>query len=130
MQRFLNALILWFLASDLAFAAVGGGGGLPWESPLSTLKDSIAGPVAALVVIIAVVILGIMLISGADMMQIGKSLVGVVVAGAMIIGASTFVTKLFGVSGAVIQSSEEPKIEQNFEHEEEVKDAAKKAPNL
>jgi type IV secretory pathway VirB2 component (pilin) len=54
---FLLLFLVLFLASPV-FAG-GSGGSLPWEQPLSRIMDSVSGPVARALGVIAVVITGL-----------------------------------------------------------------------
>ncbi len=105
MRNFIVLLFLSLLAADLALAA-NGGGGLPWESPLSTVKDSLTGPVAGYIALIAIMVCGALLIFGGDFSGFAKNLINVVIACAVILGASSIITNLFGTSGAVITAAE------------------------
>ena len=49
-------LMTW-LVPDLVFAA-GAGGGMPWETPLQRLVDSLTGPVAKAIGIVSIFIFG------------------------------------------------------------------------
>jgi type IV secretory pathway VirB2 component (pilin) len=55
------ALVAWLLLRPAAAIGqpAGGGGGMPWETPLQTLIDSLTGPVAKAIGIAAIVCLGI-----------------------------------------------------------------------
>ena len=101
MRNFFFLLFLSLLATEIAFAA-NGGGGLPWESPLSSIKDSLTGPVAGYIALIAIMVCGALLIFGGDFSGFAKNLINVVIACAVILGASSIITNLFGTSGAVI----------------------------
>ncbi len=101
MRNFFLFLFVSLLAADVALAATGGGG-LPWESPLSSIKDSLTGPVAGYIALVAIMVCGAMLIFGGDFSGFAKNLINVVIACAVILGASSIVTNLFGTSGAVI----------------------------
>ena len=59
-------LLLALLVPDVAHAASAGGGGLPWDTPLTTLKDDLTGPVAFAVALIAMVACGAALIFGGE----------------------------------------------------------------
>ena len=56
--------LLWMLMLFLAnpVFATTGTTGLPWEAPLQTLQNSISGPVAVLIAIIALAAIGVTLI--------------------------------------------------------------------
>ena len=54
--------------TDPAFAS--SGGGLPWETPLNKLKDSLSGPVALAVGVIAFFAGGAMLVFGGEMTEL------------------------------------------------------------
>lgn len=107
MRTFILLLLLSLLAADMTLAATGGGG-LPWESPLSTIKDSLTGPVAGYIALVAIMVCGAMLIFGGDFSGFAKNLINVVIACAVILGASSIITNLFGTSGALIQVVPEP----------------------
>ncbi len=76
--------------------------GLPWESPLSTLKDSLSGPVALSISIIGIVVGGIMLVFGGEMSEFTRRLIMIVLVVAVIIGANSLLTVLFGAGSALI----------------------------
>lgn len=71
-------------------------------SPIQKLTDFITGPFAFLIVIMAIVIVGALLIFGNDLSGFGRRMLLVVLAGGMILGATTVVSKLFnsGAAGA------------------------------
>jgi type IV secretion system protein VirB2 len=83
-----------------AFAA-GGGGGLPWEGPLQQIQQSITGPVAMAIALIAVAVAGGMLIFGGEINDFARRLAYVVLVCGILLGA-TQVVALFGGGGASI----------------------------
>ncbi len=54
--------------------ASSGGGGLPWESPLQQIQQSITGPVAGFIALAAVTIAGAMLIFGGELNDFASDL--------------------------------------------------------
>ena len=58
----------WFLLLSVLFVGVanasGGGSGMPWESGIETVQESLTGPVAKAICLIGIVGSGIMLIWG------------------------------------------------------------------
>ena len=81
--------------------ASGGGTAMPWEAPLTTIQNSLAGPVAKAVGVIAIVItgLGFAFAEGGSAMRKG---VGIVFGLAIAFTATTFVSSFFNLtSGAV-----------------------------
>ena len=83
----LFALIALSADPALATTSTSASGGLPWESPLNTIRDSLKGPVALAISLIGIVVTGAMLIFG-----------GVV---ALLVQANSLLTNLF-TSGAVL----------------------------
>jgi type IV secretion system protein VirB2 len=81
--------------TDSAFAA-SGGGGLPWESPLQQIQQSITGPVAGFIAIA-----GAMLIFGGELNDFARRLCYVALVGGVLLGATQIVA-LFGATGASI----------------------------
>jgi len=100
-----------FVGSALSFACIlaliepslasSGGGGLPWESPLQQIQQSITGPVAGFIALAAVAIAGGMLIFGGELNDFARRLVYVVLVAGILLG-STQIIALFGATGASI----------------------------
>jgi type IV secretion system protein TrbC len=76
--------------------------GLPWESGLETLRNSVTGPVAFSVSLIGIVVAGCMLIWGGEINQFAKSGAMLALVVALIVGAQNVLSTLFGVSSAVV----------------------------
>lgn len=116
--QFTARQLMWFIAiltiavfaliPDLAHAASAGGGGLPWESPLTKLKDSITGPVAIGISLIAITVSGAMLIFGGEINEFGRRMIMVVLVIAVIVFAAQLLSSLTGKSATIpAESSEE-----------------------
>jgi type IV secretory pathway VirB2 component (pilin) len=103
-RRFLLASGL-LLATSLVLAAPAlassGGGGLPWESPLQQIQQSITGPVAGFIALAAVAIAGAMLIFGGELNDFARRLCYIALVGGVLLGATQIVA-LFGATGASI----------------------------
>jgi type IV secretion system protein TrbC len=88
--------ILLFLAFSpgLALAAgTGGGGGLPWETPLQNVQQSLTGPVAKGVALVGIVgALGTLLFLHAEMNQFTRVIVFVVLGIGTLVGANAFLS--------------------------------------
>src|SRR6185369_6498615 len=84
---------LFLLASRAAWAG-GSGGGLPWETPLNTVAQSLTGPVALSISLIALMVAGGALVFGGELSEFARrSCVG---AGDRLSGARAgFMTSLF-----------------------------------
>ncbi len=95
----LFCLCLLMLAES-AFASVGGGGQLPYESWLVNLRNSVTGPVAFTLSIVGIVVAGGILIFGGELNAFFRTLIFIVLVMALLIGANNIMTNLF--SGAVI----------------------------
>ncbi len=107
MSRKINII---FTCAALAAFSVGladpalassGGGGLPWESPLQQIQQSITGPVAGFIALAAVAIAGAMLIFGGELNDFARRLCYVALVGGVLLGATQIVA-LFGATGASI----------------------------
>ncbi|SOC47242.1 type IV secretion system protein VirB2 [Rhizobium subbaraonis] len=85
--------------------ASSGGGGLPWESPLQQIQQSITGPVAGFIALAAVAIAGGMLIFGGELNDFARRLCYVALVGGVLLGATQIVA-LFGATGASIGEAE------------------------
>ena len=102
-----GALALLMLMATHAHAASGAGGGLPYEDWLTRIRQSITGPVAFGISVIAIVAAGAMLIFGGDMNGFMKTLVFIVLVLAFVIAAQNTLSAITG-TGAVIASLPTP----------------------
>ncbi|MUZ74772.1 conjugal transfer protein TrbC [Agrobacterium vitis] len=98
------AFTAFVVMSSPAFASTGGGG-LPWESPLQQIQQSITGPVAGFIALAAVAIAGGMLIFGGELNDFARRLCYIALVGGVLLGA-TQIVGLFGATGATIGSIE------------------------
>lgn len=94
------ALIISVALAAPALAS-SGGGGLPWESPLQQIQQSITGPVAGFIALAAVAIAGGMLIFGGELNDFARRLCYIALVGGVLLGATQIVA-LFGATGASI----------------------------
>jgi len=94
-------LFLMGVASHSAMASTGSAG-LPWEGPLMTVKDSLTGPVALGISTCALFACGATLVFGGEMTEFVKRALYAVVAISFIVGGASFMTTVFGFSGAHI----------------------------
>lgn len=100
---FTLACTLGLVLIEPAFAS--SGGGLPWESPLQQIQQSITGPVAGFIALAAVAIAGGMLIFGGELNDFARRLCYIALVGGVLLGATQIVA-LFGSTGAVIATIE------------------------
>ena len=89
-------------ATTPALAGAGGAGGLPWEAPLTTLANSLTGPVALAISIIAMAAAGGTLIFGGELGEFARKAMLLVLAISFLVFGTGFMTALFGVAAAVI----------------------------
>jgi len=82
--------------------AAGGGQGLPWEAPLTKLQQSLSGPVAGAIAVIALVAIGVVLVFGGEWNEFARRSVYAVCAIAFIVSAGTLLAGLFQVGAAVV----------------------------
>lgn len=92
-------LALFYVLSSPVMATTGGSGGtgLPWEGPLEKLLASAQGPVARVFILISIVVTGIMMAFGEHGSGF-KKVMGIAFGGAIVLGAVSFVSTLFGAT--------------------------------
>jgi type IV secretory pathway VirB2 component (pilin) len=94
--------LLLLVATQAAWAGGAGGGGLPWETPLNRVAQSMTGPVALSISLIALMVAGGTLVFGGELSEFARrSCVAVLAIAFLVLGAG-FMTTLFGVGGAVV----------------------------
>jgi type IV secretion system protein VirB2 len=79
------------------------GSAMPWETPLQTIADSITGPVAKSIGIIAIAITGLGFAFSEGGSALRKGL-GIVFGLAIAFTATTFLTSFFSVTGGAVFS--------------------------
>ena len=94
-------LLLSLLMPELAHAS--SSGGVPWEDPLTKVVDSITGPVAFGISVLAIVGAGCALIFGGDISGFIKTVIYIALVVALIVGAVNVLSSLFGVSSTLIR---------------------------
>jgi type IV secretion system protein VirB2 len=87
---------------SLPASAAAGGQALPWEAPLTRLQQSLSGPVAGAIAIIALVAIGVTLVFGGEWNEFARRAVYAVCAIAFIISATAMLGGLFAVGAAVV----------------------------
>lgn len=90
----LLAIIL--VAPQHAFASEGTGGSLPYETWLTTLRNSVTGPVAFALSITGIVIAGGTLIFGGDLNGFFRTMIFVTLVMALLVGAQNMMSTFFG----------------------------------
>lgn len=81
--------------------AAAGGGALPWDGPLTTLRNDLTGPVAFTIALLAMVAAGAALAFGGEMSQFTRSMIMVVLVASFITGVVNVAAAL-GIVGAVV----------------------------
>jgi type IV secretory pathway VirB2 component (pilin) len=96
----LGCLLFACLAPEAAAST--GGDSLPWETPLQTIADSISGPVAYAISLIGIVVAGAMLVWGGEINEFARRMIMLVLVISLIVFATQVLSTLFNVSGAVL----------------------------
>lgn len=96
----LVALIV-LAALDPAFASAAGGPGLPWEAPLTTLTNSIRGPVAFAISLLGIIVCGALLIWGGEISEFVRRSVMLVLVIALLVLSTNVLSGLFATAAVV-----------------------------
>jgi len=88
------------LHPDTAHAA-SAGGSLPWDGPLTTLRNDITGPVAFTISLLAMVAAGAALVFGGEINEFVRRIIMLVLVASFIVGVTNLASAL-GISGAVV----------------------------
>ena len=95
------AVAVAVLSSCPALAGTTSGTSMPWETPLQTIQDSLSGPVAKAVGIIAIVMTGLGF-AVAESGSVVRKGVGIVFGLAIAFTATTFMSSFFSVTSGAI----------------------------
>lgn len=93
--------IILFLVLGVCLAYASTTTGLPWESPLETIKQSITGPVAFGISLLGIVAAGAGLIWGGELSGFIKTMIYIVLVIAVII-SGTNIMNMFSAKGLLI----------------------------
>jgi type IV secretion system protein TrbC len=96
-----NWWIVFCLFPAQVLAASSGGNGLEWETPLQRVANSIKGPVAFGVSLLAIVACGCALAFGGEIGEFVRRIIMLVLVISVIVFAASILQNLFGV-GALI----------------------------
>lgn len=77
--------------------------GLPWESPMEKVKNSLTGPIALGISIIALAAAGAALVFGGELSEFTRKIIMLVMALALLVAGGSIMTTLFSASGALIR---------------------------
>jgi type IV secretory pathway VirB2 component (pilin) len=100
-------VILSFLALAGTARAATGGAGLPWETPLTTLSNSISGPVAYAISLVGIVGAGgILIFAGGHVNEFLRGVFFIVLVISFIIAAKNTLTAFGFAAGSAISQVE------------------------
>jgi type IV secretory pathway VirB2 component (pilin) len=94
-------LVIALLCHPLAAHAASTGGSLPWDTPLTTLKNDLTGPVAFTISLLAMVACGAALVFGGEINEFVRRIIMLVLVCAFIVGVTNLASAL-GITGAVV----------------------------
>ena len=100
-KRNMSKLVTFMSLNFLAVTAMASSTGLPWESPLQKILDSLSGPVAKILGVIVIVIAGLGMAfgeAGGGMRKLFQIVFGLSIA----FTASSLLSTLFGFSGGSV----------------------------
>lgn len=89
------------LRPAMAFAASTGGGTMPWDTPLQTLRTDLTGATATSISFIGIVAIFAVLIFGGELNHFFRSLCYVVLLVAVLVGSNNIFSAL-GITGALL----------------------------
>ena len=105
-----RVLVMFALLAPVAAHAATGGGGLPWETPLQTLSNSISGPVAYGLSLIGLVVSGgVLIFMGGELNHFARIVVQVVLVISFIVAGKNTMSTFGWGGGAEIGANKQTK---------------------
>lgn len=101
LRKALPVAVLVALVLCLAFPAQAAGSSMPWERPLTSILESIQGPVARIVAVIIIISTGLALAFG-DTSGGFRKLIQIVFGLSIAFAASSFFLSFFSFSGGAV----------------------------
>jgi type IV secretory pathway VirB2 component (pilin) len=95
------ALAITVSFHPIAAQAATAGGNLPWDTPLTTLRNDITGPVAFTISLLAMVACGAALVFGGEINEFVRRIIMLVLVCAFIVGVTNLASSL-GIAGAIV----------------------------
>lgn len=99
-------LALFLFAPFQVWASEGTGGSLPYESWLTSLRNSVTGPVAFTLSIVGIVVAGGVLIFGGELNGFFRTLIFLVLVMALLVGAQNVMGNFFGRGAEIAAMTE------------------------
>jgi len=100
-RNWLPILAVALLLHPVGAHAATAGGNLPWDGPLTTLRNDITGPVAFTISLLSMVACGGALVFGGEINEFVRRIIMLVLVCAFIVGVSNLATAL-GIAGAIV----------------------------
>lgn len=97
--------VLPFILLTPAFAHASSSTGMPWESPLTKIVDSVTGPMAFGISVLGVVVAGFTLVFGGQLDGFVQKIAILALVIAIIVLATNVMSTLFGISSTVVAMS-------------------------
>jgi type IV secretory pathway VirB2 component (pilin) len=99
----LTALLLvgFTLFPEVVHATATGGAGLPWETPLQTITQSLQGPVAYAISLLGIISCGGMLIWGGEINEFMRRGIMLVLVISLVVLASNVLSSLFATGAGL-----------------------------
>lgn len=93
-----GAILMFIVEPALASTATG----LPWETALEMIMNSITGPVAMVISLLGVTVAGGMLIFGGELGDFTRRIIMVVLVIGLLVSASSILSLLYGTTSALV----------------------------
>lgn len=93
-------LVALFMWPHAAYASTSGGG-LPYESYLTNIRESATGPIAYAFAVVGIVVAGGALVMGGDLNGFARALLLLVLVASLLVGANAVLTSISG-GGATV----------------------------